>query len=181
MQYLDSRKDHPSGTTNEDFYAHVLREMYKLSKGQGDSAAISLIDDNVDSNNGIAESEWESQVTASDAPIKDTAAGVATGDNTEEMFETFPNGRVFKGFSCFVLYGPRAPEAQHSNLCCSNKMTFLGLTRTRKVQVGMLLVKKSWNRRIRSVRLQHWGSRYNNQCSHRCGVCCAARCSQAAK
>jgi hypothetical protein len=43
MQYLNSRKDHPSGTTDEDFYAHVLREMYKLSKGQGDSAAISLM------------------------------------------------------------------------------------------------------------------------------------------
>jgi hypothetical protein len=120
MQYLDSRKDHPSGTTNEDFYAHVLREMYKLSKGHGDSAAVSLIDDNVDSNNGVAESDVDSQVTASDAPIEDAAAGVATGDNTEEMFETFPNGRVFKGFSCFVLYGPRAPEAQQSVLFQQN-------------------------------------------------------------
>jgi hypothetical protein len=94
--------------------------MYKLSKGQGDSAAISLINDNVDSNNGVAESDVDSQVTASDAPIKDAAAGVATGDNTEEMFETFPNGRVFKVFSCFVLYGPCAPEAQQSVLFQQN-------------------------------------------------------------
>ena len=62
----------------------------------------------------------DSQVTASDVPIEDAAAGVATGDNTEEMLESFPNGRVFKGFSCFVLYRPHAPEAQQSVLFQQN-------------------------------------------------------------
>jgi hypothetical protein len=115
LKYLDSRKGHPSGTNDDDFYAHVLSEMYKQSNG----AAVSLADDGEPKEAVIEESDVDSQITASDMAAEDTADGAITSGvkgSAEASLETYGNGKFFKGFAAFVLFGPLAPESEQSDL-----------------------------------------------------------------
>jgi hypothetical protein len=78
-----------------------------------------LADDGEPKEAVIEESDVDSQITASDMAAEDTADGAITGGvegSAEASLETYGNGKFFKGFAAFVLFGPLAPESEQSDL-----------------------------------------------------------------